>query len=84
MKTSVFYAVRVPPHHDGEPCVSADAHEELQRQYHLLIADVRHYKNELARAQRRLYDVDEQNRKLRDQVERLKPDFPALIAAIRA
>lgn len=85
MSTSVFYALRVPNSHDGEPgepCVSADAYDALSELLKLSQADANSLAADLNRHKVRVRELHEQNVKLRERLDKYEPPLSERIRRI--
>lgn len=85
MSTSVFYAIRVPNSHDGEPgepCVSADAYDNLLELLKLSQADARSLANDLKRHKVRVHELHKESAMLRDRLDRHEPPLSERIRRI--
>ncbi len=85
MNTAVFYAIRVPNNHDGEPgepCVSADAYDRLLELNKLCQADSQSLSNDLNRHKIRVRELHEENVRLRERLVSLDPPLPERIRKI--
>lgn len=87
MNTAVFYALRLPNSHDGEPgepCVNADVYDELGELLRLSQADARSLANDLSRHKVRVRELHEENIRLRERLAKYEPPLNERINRIHS